>query len=128
MAHHRPDLAVTSGELELGWARRACPYCDMPLLIRVPSMSEAAHARNSPALRLGLDELTPLERRVFDSIFAQFPLAVSTASVAAELTDMGPESIRQHVHNLRHKIAKRGWVLLTWKASWRLIEPTRIVA
>lgn len=96
-------------------------------MIRLPSMADAIrdyhNNRVSDATRLGFLDLTPSERRVFDTVYAGFPQAVDFPFVCEELSDMSRRSIRQHAWRLRQKLAPKGWQLVAGHDTLRLVEP-----
>lgn len=124
-----PDqyLYIASSELDLGIARRACPFCSGPIVVKMPSVDEVLRDRGSHALKLGFDELTTTERELFDFIYSQFPHAVSAPTVLRALNDMSRPSLQQHAFRLRNKLKPHGWLLVRWNGSLRLVEPVPIV-
>lgn len=121
------SLYVSTHELELGLARRPCPYCLMPIMIRLPSMADAVRDQESAALRLGLNDLTRMERMIFDYVYRSYPQAVRTEAVCKMLDDLSPEGLKEHTYRMRKKLTPRGWLLITWMSSLRLIEPVAVI-
>lgn len=122
MTDSSATVFVTTHDLELGLARRDCPTCQMPLLIRLPSMQAAINDQDSESLKLGLDDLNPSERRVFDSVYRHYPRAVTVELVMAPL-HVTAHSFDQYVRRLRKKIEPRGWRMIRRHSTLRLVEP-----
>ncbi len=111
---------ISTHDLQLGLAKRPCPYCDMPVLIRLPSMADAIADQESAALRLGLTALTQTEQRIFDAIYLHYPRAVPTSVVSQNLDDMAAHTIEVNVGRMRPKLTQLGWELICRHGSLRL--------
>jgi hypothetical protein len=118
------DLHIAQAEWQVGVARRACPRCSYPLIIRIPPPPDLRAA----SLRLGMDNLTPRERVVFDLIYEHFPYAVMSDTVATALGNGNQDAValRMAISRLRHKLTPRGWLLIARFRTLRLVEPVKV--
>jgi hypothetical protein len=119
------DIYLAQPEVELGVARRACPKCTEPLVIRMPPpVPQPVAPADGAAIRLGFNDLTALERQVFDRLYAHFPLAVTRKALEHE-SDLVSSSaaLDRMTRRLRRKLVARGWQLIATYGLLRLVEP-----
>jgi hypothetical protein len=115
------DLFIAAAEIELGVARRSCPACSRPLVIRQPPA--VAASPESAAFRLDLHDLTTQDRRIFDAVYAYYPHAVPSAVIEAECDGIAHNALKQAIHRMRPRLETTGWQLLNYRATLRLIGP-----
>lgn len=118
---------ITTHDLAIGLAKRACPYCSTPVLIRLPSMQQAIDDKsNDAALKLGMDFLTEQERLIFNAVYQHYPRAVDSKLVEVAV-NLDIRALDQAVVRMRKKLLVHGWLLVRRNRSLRLVEPQHIV-
>jgi hypothetical protein len=119
-----PDLFVTTHDLQLGMVRHDCPWCQGPLVMRLPSMQDAIADQVGAALRFGLTDLTATRRAVFDAIHKYYPRGIE-AEVVEQQLGVSPDALRMLIQRMRPTLERAGWQLRMQGRALRLIALER---
>lgn len=117
------DLYLAQPEIDSGIARRPCPRCAWPLVIRIPPREELS--RPSVALELRLDDLSAGERALFDAVHEHFPRGAPRDTIEDAAGIVSESALHMLIWRLRGKLLKYDWHLIASGRTLRLVGPDK---